>query len=109
MDAGTLTVLGTALNALMRRSGSATGQAQEALKTVAEFVQSATRGEGFTVAGNPSSELAAVIITAAARLLTNPAQISRKEIPGISLLYQAFDGFTLAERMVLHRYRKHTA
>lgn len=108
MDAGTLTVLGTAVNALMGRSGSATGQAQEALKTVAQFVQSATRGEGFTPEGNPSSDLAAVIVTAAARLLTNPTQIARKEIAGISLLYQPFDGFTLAERMVLHRYRKRT-
>lgn len=109
MDAGTLTVLGTALNALMGRSGSGTAQAQEALKTVAEFVQSATRGEGFTVAGNPSSDLASVIVTASARLLTNPTQIVRKEIAGISVLYQAFDGFTVAERMVLHRYRRRTA
>jgi len=109
MDAGTLIVLGTALNALLGRSGPATGQGQEALKTVAEFVQSATRGEGFTLAGNPSSDLASVIVTATARLLTNPTQLSRKEIGEISLLYQAFDGFTLAERMVLHRYRRRTA
>ncbi len=76
---------------------------------MAELVQSTTRGEGFTETGNPTGDLAAVIVLATARLPTNPSQLVRKDFADVSFVHRPFDGFTMAERLVLHRYRKRSA
>ncbi|MGO2874818.1 hypothetical protein [Corynebacterium variabile] len=49
-----------------------------------------------------------VIVTAAARLVANPAQVGWKESSGAYSVSRTggFDGFTLAEQFVLNRYRK---
>ena len=77
-------------------------------RTVTALVRSYTRGRGFTPAGEPGEDVAAVITTAAARLATNPAQVQREAL-GDYAMAGAFDGFTLAETAVLHRHRRRTA
>lgn len=61
-----------------------------------------TRGGGFAD-GVPNDELAAVIVTAAARLVSNPQQVPY-DVGGLSIR-GGFTGFSLAEYRVLNRYR----
>lgn len=82
--------------------------ADEHLTLVTAFVNAYTRGRGFTVAEGPNDDLAAVIITATARLLTNPAQVERETADGYEAVGR-LDGFTLPELAVLHRYRRRAA
>jgi len=62
------------------------------------------RGEGFTETG-PADDIAAVITTATARLVTNPEQLESLTI-GSYATKGGFQGWTLAELFVLNRYRK---
>lgn len=66
-----------------------------------------TRGNGFTD-GQPNDEIAAVITTASARLAANPTGLQRKRIDDIEYQYSLASVFswTLAEQIVLNRYRK---
>jgi hypothetical protein len=64
--------------------------AQRSLETVAVSIKGITRGNGFAI-DNPISQaiiceedLAGVIISASARLVSNPAQFKREEISGYS-------------------------
>lgn len=70
---------------------------------VTNMVRAYTRGEGF-VDGVPNEEIAAVIVTASARLVANPEQLS-SSVGNISNGV-GFNGFNLAELFVLNRYRK---
>lgn len=70
---------------------------------ITALVQGYTRGEGFT-AGEPNDEIAAVIVTASARLVANPEQLST-DVGNVSIR-GGFAGFNLAELFVLNRYRK---
>lgn len=72
---------------------------------VTAIVRTYTRNKGFTSDG-PSDSLAAVIITASARLITNPAQAREERIGDYAVTPATFDGFTLPELMVLNTYRK---
>jgi hypothetical protein len=65
-----------------------------------------TRGEGFTDGddGDPNGDIAAVIVTAAARLVANPEQLA-SDVGTVSTR-NGFSGFTLTEQIVLNRYRK---
>lgn len=76
------------------------------LSIVGAMVRSYTRGNGFTD-GEPNEELHAVILTSAARLLTNPSQLSRSmEMGTFTTDYRGgFIGFTLPELYVLNRFR----
>jgi len=53
------------------------------------------------------ADVAAVVQTATLRLLTHPGQLPMAEaMGGLSVTYTAgFQGFTLAERITLDRYR----
>ena len=70
---------------------------------VTQMARAYTRDGGFT-AGVPNSEIGAVITTAAARLVANPEQLSTTV--GTASVRGAFNGWTLAERLTLNRYRK---
>jgi hypothetical protein len=66
-----------------------------------------TRGRGF-VGNVPNSEIAAVITTAAARFVANPKQASEARTVGPFIRdhrTRGFEGWTLAEQIVLNRYR----
>ena len=78
--------------------------AEESVKVVTAMARSYTRGRGFGITGDVTEDLAAVIVTASARLMANPDQL-RSQVGAVSL-YNGFNGFSLAETFVLNRYRK---
>lgn len=80
--------------------------AEQALPVIRAMAFAYTRGRGFVDndAMHPNLEVAAVITTATARLMSNPEQLKYR-VGDVS--YQsAFEGWTLAETFVLNRYRK---
>lgn len=73
------------------------------LQIVKAMAMAYTRGNGFKD-GEPNDDVAAVLVTATARLMGNPDQTNYR-VGNIS--YQShFTGWTLAETFVLNRYRK---
>lgn len=94
-----------------------TAGGDDTAQTVAELVvpliqtmaKAYTRGHGFDAEGRPNAELAAVITTASARFIANPAQHSGAVTVGPFThdnRSRGFEGWTLAEQFVLNRYRK---
>lgn len=79
--------------------------AQAHLPIVTAFVRAYTRGGGFTFA-EPSDDLAAVIVTATARLSVNPEQAQRVTVADYAETPAVLNGFTLPELAVLHQYRR---
>jgi hypothetical protein len=75
---------------------------------VTAFVRSYVRGQGFDKYDDMEEDLRAVIITATARLVVNPAQVERE---GADSYYAvgSFNGFSLPELAVLHNFRRRTA
>lgn len=63
-----------------------------------------TRGGGFDTFGFPQDDVAAVIVTASARLVSNPDQVTQSVGP--FAVSGGFTGWNLAETFVLNRYRK---
>ena len=73
------------------------------LQIIKAMAQAYTRGNGFDE-GYPNDEIAAVLVTATARLMANPDQTNYRSG---SVSYQShFQGWTLAETFVLNRYRR---
>lgn len=79
------------------------------LPIVEAFVHGYVRGRGFYADGTPMPPLQAVIVSAAARLLSNPEQVTWYAIGDYSERPRVLEGYTLAEIGVLHRYRKRAA
>ena len=79
--------------------------AEEHLPVVLAFVRAYTRGGGF-IDGEPNDELAAVVTTVTARLVSNPSQARAEQMGDYSVSPAVFAGFSLAEQMVLNRYRR---
>lgn len=77
--------------------------AQDHAAIVTQMARAYTRDGGFTD-GVPNVEIAAVITTAAARLVSNPEQLATTV--GTVSIRGGFSGWTLAERLTLNRYRK---
>lgn len=92
----------------LRPEGEALALAEQHARVVTTFVHGYTRGRGFT-ARIPNMDLEDVIISATARYVVNPQQAARQQIGEQSILYATLEGFTLAEKAVLHRYRRRTA
>lgn len=70
------------------------------------YVSAYTRGKGFDPDdGSPLPDIEAVIVSVAARLMTNPRGISQETAGSFSQAHFRFDGFTLLEQTVLNRYR----
>jgi len=85
--------------------------AETHLPLVTAFVRAYTGGRGFNVTtGDPSDDVGAVIIAAAARLTQNPTLTESETIGAYSVRYgPSLNGWTLPELAVLHRYRRRTA
>lgn len=88
--------------------------AEQHTRVVTTFVRNYCHGNGFrvgtTVYNQPVSvDIEDVIVSATARYLFNPQQASRQQLGDQSILYASLEGFTLAEKAVLHRYRRRTA
>jgi hypothetical protein len=84
-------------------------RAEQYVDLVTEFVRAYTRDRGFDLSGQPSTDIAAVILTATARLLENPTNTRQESVGDVSQAPGRFDGFTLPELAVLHRYRRRLA
>ncbi|MBE6477836.1 MAG: hypothetical protein E7Z97_07190 [Propionibacteriaceae bacterium] len=82
--------------------------AAEHVAVITSHVHAYTRGNGFSSDGVPCQDLAAVIVAAAARSLTNP-QALKGETLGAEQVTYANTGFTLPEQAVLNLYRKRAA
>jgi Ser/Thr protein kinase RdoA (MazF antagonist) len=80
--------------------------AEQVIPIITTMAKAYTRGRGFD--GNePNDELAAVITTAAARLTANGRQLQvREKVDYLEREHRSFfDGWTIAEQIVLNRYR----
>jgi hypothetical protein len=69
---------------------------------VSALARSYTRGRGFADA-DPAEDIAAVITTATARLVANPEQLA-SDVGSVSMR-GGWQGWNLAEQIVLNRYR----
>lgn len=74
---------------------------------VTAMARAYTRGQGFDTDGFPADDVAAVITTAAARMLANPEQADIT-VGGTSVR-GGFVGWSLAETFVLNAYRRRSA
>lgn len=83
------------------------------VETVAAYAHAYTFGRGFTVDidgnGEPAHDVARVIVAAAARLTTNPEQVTAYTAADYSERPAVFTGWTVAEQGVLHRWRRRWA
>lgn len=79
------------------------------LRLVTAMARSYTRGAGFLDDDECEEDIAAVLITATARSVSNPTNATRVEVGSYSELPARFDGWTLIEQHVLHSYRRRTA
>lgn len=83
------------------------------LASVTVLARSYTRGVGFSelVDGTRlcQEDVAAVIIGATARSVTNPEHVVRQEVGTWNAVPHRFEGWTLHEQHVLHAYRRRTA
>jgi hypothetical protein len=82
-------------------------QGQAVLSIVTAMASAYTRGRGF-FNGEPNADIRAVILSASARLLSNPRGLLYDETVGPeSVSYRsAFTGWTVAELVTLNRYRE---
>ncbi len=82
------------------------GEVTTVVPIVTVMAKAYTRGRGFT--GNePNAEIAAVITTASARLSANGTGLMSKKVDDVEYQYSLASsfGWTLAEQIVLNRYR----
>lgn len=82
------------------------GEVTTVVPLVTTMAKAYTRGRGFT--GNePNAEIAAVITTASARLSANGTGLMSKKVDDVEYQYSLASsfGWTLAEQIVLNRYR----
>lgn len=80
------------------------------LPIVTAFVRAYTRGNGFAVGTDePDDALEAVIVSACARLTSNPEQVTHYQMADYAENPAVLNGFTLPELAVLHLYRRRTA
>lgn len=102
--------------AFMGRTGDpgAEALAAEHVPVMAEIVNAYVRGNGPKRLGLGLGEfsfppdLRAVVITASARLINNPAQVDSESADGYASR-GGFTSFSLAEQAILHRYRRRSA
>lgn len=89
-------------------------QADQHAAMVGQMARAYCHGHGFqpdAITGDWEAEedIRAVIVSAAARSLSNPAQDRRVEAGSFNAAPGTFAGWTLPEVGVLHRYRRMTA
>ncbi len=90
------------------QQGQQLDKVQSHLNTVTAMVKAYTRGRGFTD-GTPADDLARIIISSTARLVSNPTHTVTSQIDDYSVRHGIFDGWTLPEQAVLNRYRLRAA
>ncbi|MGI8680531.1 MAG: hypothetical protein ACR2JO_00035 [Mycobacteriales bacterium] len=86
--------------------------AETARDLATTMVRSYTRGVGFDpVLGDPVADLGAVILLVASRLYSNPEGMRSENIGSYAYTSTSagFQGFSLVELALLHRYRRRAA
>ncbi|MFC5337523.1 hypothetical protein [Leucobacter denitrificans] len=78
------------------------------LPLVTEMARMHTRGVGFDD-GEPNDAIAAVIVSATARLTNNPELLQSEQIGDYSARYTTFQGWSILERAVLDAHRRKAA
>lgn len=93
--------------AFLGRTGDAAAlaRAEQHLPIVTAMVRAYVRDNGFEGA-IPGDDLAAVIVTSTARLVVNPEHAVEQSTGPFTIRHGRFDGWTLPELAILHRYRK---
>lgn len=81
--------------------------AHQHVDVVTAMCRSYTRGNGFYDGREVADDLAAVILTATARLVGNPEQHRADTVGPFASTHTV--GWTIAETFVLNRYRKRAA
>jgi hypothetical protein len=101
--------IGVDVAAFLGRTGdAATAElAEQHLPTVRAMVRAYVRGNGFDP--SPADDIALVIVSSCARLVTNPEHTITQTVGAFSTRQAVFDGWTLPELAILHRYRKRAA
>lgn len=85
-------------------------KAEAHLPLVTEFVRAYTRDRGFdAVTGEPAPDVAAVIVSATARLVENPTHTTFTQVGPFTERPGTLEGWTLPELAVLHRHRRRSA
>ncbi|MBI3217596.1 MAG: hypothetical protein HYZ38_27610 [Mycobacterium sp.] len=105
MAAVTATQLGAYLNRTLN-----TTQADAVITMVTSLAESYTRGVGFTD-HIPNSEIAAVVLGASARVISNARglEFSEQYGPQSVAFHAAFGSWTVAEVFCLNRFRRRSA
>lgn len=80
-------------------------QIEAHLLTATAMVKAYTRDGGFDESGEPADDIAAVIISCAARSYRNPSVDRTQTVGPFQTSPGTFGGWTLPELAVLHRYR----
>lgn len=80
--------------------------AEQQLPILTHMVRAYVRDNGFDDTGIPADDLAAVIVSSTARLVSNPSHTITQTTGPFSIRQGIFDGWTLPELAILHRYRK---
>lgn len=96
--------------AFLGRSGDAAtvALAEQHLPVIRAMVKAYTRGRGFTD-DVPADDVALIIVSSCARLVSNPAHTVAEQVDDFSVRHAVFDGWTLPELAVLHQYRRRAA
>lgn len=84
--------------------GADDAQIQGHIDSATLMVKSYVRGNGFDI-GGPADDLAAVIVSSAARSYRNPTLDKQQTVGAFAHSPGIFNGWTLPEIAVLHRYR----
>lgn len=80
------------------------------LPIVTAMVRAYVRSDGFDpTTGEPADDLAAVIVSSTARLVTNPASTISETTGPFAVRPGVFNGWTLPELAILHTYRRRSA
>ncbi|MDH3025313.1 hypothetical protein QEN35_13045 [Gordonia alkanivorans] len=82
-------------------------QAAQAVTMAAAMTDAYCRGAHLKADGDTRPGVDAVVLMASARMLANPEGL--KYATGVVSFGEGFSGFTLAEQMVLNRYRRRAA
>ena len=82
-------------------------QATQAITAASAMIDAYCRGAHLKASGATRPGVDAVVLMASARMLANPEGL--RYSTGVVTFNDAFAGFTLAEQMVLNRYRRRAA
>lgn len=82
-------------------------QALQAVTMASAMCDAYCRGAHLKADGSTRPGVDAVVLMASARMLANPEGL--RYATGVVTFNDAFNGFTLAEQMVLNRYRRRAA